>query len=135
MADSDNNFGLPEEPASQESFPWLVVGVAVVLFAVAAVWIFHSKEENKSREAVVAVMEKELDMQQAALQAQKDKVVQLSQQLEGLKSQIQYGQVKDRKKAVEEFNAMAKQQNAERDKYIQMANQYNEKVAKLHQLQ
>ena len=135
MSESDSNFNLPGEAPGEEKFPWAVVIIGVVVFAVALVWIYHSKSENSAREAAVAVLEKDLDTDQAALQAQKDKVMQLTQQLEGLKSQIRYGQIKDKKKAVADYNAMAKQQNAERDKYIQMANQYNEKVAKLHQMQ
>ena len=123
----------PEAPKSQ--FPWVVVVVAVVIFVALAAWIMHEKSGDQARDAAVAVLEKELDTDQAALQNQKDKVVQLSQQLGAMKAEIQSGQLKDRKKAVRDYNALAAQQRAERDKWIEMANQYNEKVARLRKLQ
>ena len=128
------NFDLSEE-SPKESFPWIPVVVGVIVLGLAALWIAHSKSENKSRLAVVSVLERELDMDQAALQAQKDKVVQLSQELEALKADIQAGQVKNHKAAVAEYNKKAAEQRTAREQWITMANQYNEKVARLRKLQ
>src|SRR5690348_11082028 len=105
MADTDPNtsFDLPEESKKARA-PWIGILAGLFLFGLATAWILRSKEENKSREAVVAVLEKELDMDQAALQTQKDKVLQLTQQLESAKAAIRAGQVKDGKKAVADYN-------------------------------
>src|SRR5689334_6372414 len=114
---------------SAEGLPWLAIIAGVIIFGLLVGWILHEKTADTSRQATAAALEKELDGEQAALQSQKDKVIQLSQQLEVLKSQIEAGQLKDRKKAVENYNQLAAEQRAERDKWITMANQYNEKVA------
>ena len=45
------------------------------------------------------------------------------------------GQVENKAEAVKEYNALAKQQNAQREKIKSLVDQYNVKVAKLSELQ
>ena len=52
-----------------------------------------------------------------------------------MKLAIQSGQVTDAQKAIAEYNQLAAQQRAERDHFKEMAARYNEKVAKLRELQ
>lgn len=134
MSDKETRFDLPQEgPSERRSFPWAIVVAAAVLLSGLAAWILSSRSSH-SQEAAVA-LEQELTTDEAALQAQKDKVVQLSEQLDSLKLRIQTGQVQDRKKATDEYNALAKQQNGEREKYLSMATDYNAKVARYKQAQ
>lgn len=134
MSEPEESFELPEELKPQR-FPWRAVVVVLVLFALAVAWIMNEKSRNKSREAVVAVLEKELDQDRTALDNQKEKVANLSQQLDTMKAMIQAGQLKGGPKVVNDYNQLAAEQRAEREKWIAMASQYNEKVSRLHKLQ
>ena len=130
MSETENKFDMPEEePSEERPFPWVAVIVGILLFGIAAAWIWHEKSQGKARAEAVAALEQELTADEAVLQAQKDKVVQISQQLDALKLKIQTGKASDAKKATDEYNALAKQQNDEREKYLSMANDYNAKVA------
>jgi len=134
MSDSDPNLDLSEEPAGS-SFPWKNVILAVLAVAfLAAFWIWYSSSSQKST-AQITALEKELDADSAALQAEKDKILQLTQQLDKMKQDILAERVQDHKKAVAEYNKLAAQQRAEREQYKAMADQYNQKVSKLHELQ
>jgi uncharacterized membrane-anchored protein YhcB (DUF1043 family) len=136
MVEPEQKFEWPEEPA-QKSFPGLGIGIgiALVLMAVIAAVILHGRPQRLQKEAAIAQLAKELDTDREALEEQRSKVVDLTQQLQMIKQAIQGGQVANRKKAVDEYNRLALQQNAERDKFTSMAAQYNAKVAKLKQME
>jgi uncharacterized coiled-coil protein SlyX len=95
----------------------------------------REKKSQKEREAIVAALDRELGGDEQAVKAQRAKVDDLTKRVEELRARIQLGDVKDGKAAVDEFNKMAAEQRAERDKFIQMADQYNQKVTKFHQLE
>ena len=122
----------PEESA-QKSFPGLGIGIgiALVVMAVVAAVILHGRPQRLQKEAAIAQLTKELDTDREALEEQRSKVVDVTQQLQIIRRSIEAGQVANRKKAVDEYNQLARQQNAERDKFTSMAAQYNAKVAKL----
>ena len=133
MADNDPHFDLSDE-TTEKSFPWkIVLGVLAVVLIV-AFWVWYGTSGEKSN-AQVTALEAELDKDSAALQAQKDKVMQLTQELATMKQAILNKQEPDPKKAVADYNKLAAEQRADREQYKTMANQYNEKVAKLHELQ
>jgi hypothetical protein len=133
MADNDSHFDLSGEPTGK-SFPWKIILGVLVVTLIVAFWIWYGTSGQKSN-AQVTALEAQLDTDSAALAAQKDKVMQLTQQLESMKQAILAKQVSDPKKAVADYNKLAAEQRADREQYKTMANQYNEKVAKLHELQ
>ena len=117
--------------------PWGPIFVAAIFLGlgILAFWIMREKKSQKAREATVAALDQELGADEQAVKAQRAKVDDLTKRVEELRTRIQVGDVKDGKAAVAEFNKMAAEQRAERDKFIQMAEQYNQKVAKFHQLE
>src|SRR5580704_12717362 len=118
-----------EEPPIKQT-PWGVI-IAVVIFiglTVLVVYITREKKNEQARDAVVEILDKELETDQQAVQAQRDKVMDLSRQVESVRSRIQAGQEKNGKAAVAQFNQLAAQQRTERDKFKQMAEEYNQKV-------
>ena len=127
-----DRFQLPEEPPKK--FPWVLVIFGAILFVVVAIWAIHSRSENSAQQAAIAALDKELDAEYPAVQAQKDKVVQLTQQLDTMKQKITTGELKG-KAAVDEYNKLAAEQRAERDKGIAMANEYNNKVSQLRKME
>jgi hypothetical protein len=136
MDELEPNLDLPEEPPPKR-FPWgvLAVGAVFVVMAIVALFLVKQKPNEQAREAIIRTLEKELDLEKEALQAQRDKVLGLTNHLDSMKQAIQSGQVENRKKAVQEYNKIAAEQRAEREKFKTLANQYNEKVAKLRQLE
>ncbi len=112
------------------------MGVLILFFAIAIGLILRSKSQNGARDAVAVALEQELDADRAALESQKEKVVELTQQLDAIKQKFSLGLIKDEDKpqTVKQYNQLAAQQRAERDKFTPMANAYNEKVARLRQL-
>jgi hypothetical protein len=136
MAESGDIFHPDSEPPIKQT-PWGVI-IAVAIFiglTILVIYITREKKNEQARDAVVEILDQELETDQKAVQAQRDKVMDLSRQVESLRSRIQSGQEKNGKAAVAEFNQLAAQQRTERDKFKQMAEEYNQKVAKLHDLQ
>jgi hypothetical protein len=136
MSESEIDPDLQNEPPAKGP-PWAVILVVAVFAAMTflAFWVNHEKKTQQQREAYLKVMDKELSTDEEAVKAQREKVLDLTKRLEELRTRIQYGGVKDGKASIAEFNKLAAEQRAERDKFIQMADQYNQKVAKYHQLE
>jgi hypothetical protein len=126
-----------ENGSSEKRMPRLsyVLAGIILLLAAAAFWVSRENKNRQSRQQVLQIMEKEMDRDKEALEAQKGKVVDITNQLDSLKSAIQLGLPENGKKAVEEYNKLAAQQRAERDTFTQMADEYNKKVAKYRQLE
>jgi hypothetical protein len=124
------------DEAPEKEFSWgPVVVVAVVIgMIIFAFWAVQDKKRQKDREAILLTMDKELATDEQAVKDERRKLEGMTKNLEELRARIQYGQVKDGKAAVEEFNKKAAEQRAEREKFVQMADQYNQKVAKYQQL-
>ena len=136
MSETDGPFKLPEEsPDGGNRSVKIIAATVFALMALAAAWIVYQKPQRQAHETAIAVLEKELDGDQAALQLQKEKIVDLTRQLDALKLSIQTGQAADGKKAVTEYHQLVQLQHAERDKFTTMATVYNQKVAQLRQLQ
>src|SRR4051812_1868588 len=113
MADLEEQ-QLPESDLAGPRTKWGPVIVALVFLGmgVLAFWAIHEKKSEKERGAQAASLDKELDTDEAAVKAQREKVESLTRQVEELRNRIQYGDVKDGKAAVAEFNALAAQQRA-----------------------
>jgi histidinol dehydrogenase len=125
------------DEAPEKEFSWgpVIAGAIFVGMVVFAIWIVQDKKHQKEREAVLLTMDKELATDEQAVKDERRKLEEMTKSVEELRTRIQYGQVKDGKAAVEEFNKKAAEQRAEREKFVQMADQYNQKVAKFHQLE
>jgi hypothetical protein len=136
MSQPGDTLNFDEEPPSKAP-PWGMIAavLAIVLIIAGALWVNRDKKRQESRTAVLAILEKELDAERSALEAQREKVVDLTSQVENLRASIQAGQVDDKRAAVDAFNKMAAQQRVERETFAKMAEAYNQKVAKYKQLQ
>jgi hypothetical protein len=136
MEDPKIDFDL-SDPSDSQRIPWVWITVIVIVgaTALAAYFIMQGKHHRDSRQAIVQILEKELDAAQEDMTAQKEKVVEITQRLDAIKTAIQLGTIEDSKKAVTDYNKLVVEQRAERDKFAQMADQYNQKVSKLRQLE
>lgn len=136
VGETKSKFDMPGEPPKKE-FPWVYVAAGIMLLGMvgAALWIIHGKPERLRREAAAAALSRALDSDTTALRDQREKVETLTQNLTALRQAIQWGQVPDRNKAIEQYKQLVDQQRAEGDRYAVMARQYNEKVTQLRQLQ
>ena len=136
MAETNDPFSI-DDALPDKKFPWGAV-LAAALFVgmiVLAIWITQDKKRQKEREAVLVSLDKELAAEEAGVKAERQKLDDLTKQVEELRMKIQSGAVKDGKAAVAEFEKLAAEQRAQRDKFLQTADQYNQKVAKFHQLE
>ncbi|HVO32321.1 MAG TPA: hypothetical protein VMU17_00300 [Elusimicrobiota bacterium] len=126
-----------DEPGGRPARRWplIVAAAGVVAGAVVAGALVRQNPQARARKAEAAQLDQELDADQAALRSQKDVVVQLTQQLDTLKKQIDLQQVPDKAEAVKQYNQLATRQRAERDKYVAMATAYNVKVERSRDLQ
>jgi len=137
MEDMEDKFNMPDEPVAKGPLPpGVVAGIIIAFFVIALGLIVHSKSQQKLRDAQAAALEQELDADKAALDAQKAKVTQLTQQLDAIKQKFELGLIKneDKPKAAAEYHQLVEQQHAERDKFAPMADAYNAKVEKLQEL-
>lgn len=121
------------EPSSGNKGTKVIAAVvAVVIVGIGIALLTDSSHKN---DAAIQALTKELDAESATLSAQREKLVELSNHVEALKKQIDNRRVSDLKRAVEQYKVLAAQQRAQRDEYMRLAGQYNEKVAQLRKLQ
>ena len=121
---------------SRKGPPWgMILTVATVVgLAVMAFWVSREKNNESSRKEILGVMDKELTSDEDAIKAERERVTELTKRVEELRSRIQMGDYKNGKAAVAEFNKLAAAQRTERQKFTQMADAYNKKVAKYRRL-
>jgi small-conductance mechanosensitive channel len=136
MAELGDNFDSDYEPPAKDR-PWgLIAGViAFVVLGALAFWATHEKKNDEARQQVLAAMDKDLTADEDAIKAQREKFMELNRQLEVLRASIQAGTEKNGKAAVAQYNKLAAQQRAEREKFAQMADAYNKKVAEFRKLE
>jgi hypothetical protein len=134
MADEDPNLELPEIDEKQP-FPWAGILIIVAVISAAAIWILYGKSYQTGRDTSIAGLHKQLTIDTQVLDQERQNVFDITNQLEALKQSIQFGKVPDHQKAVAQYNKLVAEQRAQREKVKVLADQYNDKVAKLHQLQ
>jgi anti-sigma28 factor (negative regulator of flagellin synthesis) len=125
------------DKTSSSQIPWRNVLVVVVFIGmgILAFWVTREKKSGQAKTAILQSLDLELTADEKAVNAQREKVNDLTKQVEALRRQIQEGHLKDAKAAIAEFNTLATQQRAARETFVQMADQYNQKVAKYQQLE
>jgi len=134
MSDENSRWNLPEEPPGT-AFPWRALAGALLALGALIFFFFWSRSADSNSAAQVAALEKSLDADQAAMEAHREKVVELTQELDGLKQSIQRRRVPNARDAVARYNALAVQQRAERDQVKTIVERYNQKVARLRDLE
>jgi hypothetical protein len=107
------------------SFPGWIIGLIVVL--VLGGWYFAAHRSSSSYTGP-KISQEEMETARTELDAQKQKVVEVTEQLGAMEQQIANATGGKRKALKEEYNKLSLQQNAEREKWVAMAQQYNEKV-------
>ncbi len=126
---------LDEEPPKQRPVGLMAGIITFLLLLVIGVWITKEKKYDKVRQDMLAAMDKELTTDEAAMKTQREKLSELSRQVEEMRASIEMGQHRDGKAAVARFNKLAAEQRAERQKFTQMAEEYNKKVAEFRKIE
>ena len=136
MADENSPLDL-QDPPLKEGPPWLGIILVVGVLTIAAIWVFHEKKLQNANNAETAALESEVTADENALEGGRNRVIELTNRLETMKQELETGQIKarDRKKAVDDYNKLAAEQRNERDKVKALADQYNQKLTKLRELQ
>ena len=134
MADDDPNIDLPEVE-EKTGFPWIAVLLAVVVAILVIGWWFHREPQHQGKEIAMKALEQQLTEDRATLDAERAKVVDMTQRLEAMKQAMALHQVKDPKQAVADYNQLAADQRAQRDKVKELADKYNQKIATIRTLE
>jgi len=132
VSQTPQGIDLPE-PEPKPGIPWIGIGIAAAVFALAAVWLMHSKSSGSRAE--IAALGQELKDMKALMDDERDTVFELTDRLDALKKSIARGLIDDREKAVTEYNKLAAEQRAHREKAKDLADLYNSKLARLQALQ
>ncbi len=136
MAEPGDNLDTDYEAPKKER-PWGAIAAvaAFLLLGLFAFWITHEKKNDQARQEILKALDKELSDEEEAIKSQREKVMDLTHQVESLRASIASGQVENGKAAVARFKELAAQQRAEREKFTQMADVYNKKVAQYRNLE
>jgi hypothetical protein len=124
-----------EPPTKQRPLGLIAAVVTFLLLMGAGFWIIQDKKQDKAKQEILDTLDKELTQMSEALKDQREKLVELSTQVDTMRAAIQSGVVPNKKAAVAEFNKLAAQQRAEREVYTKMAEEYNKKVAEFKKLE
>jgi len=76
-----------------------------------------------------------VDKDRAALDAERAKSVEMTQQLEVLHQAINLGKVPDKRQAITDYTKLDLAHTAQRDKVKKLTDEYNQKLASLQKLQ
>ena len=136
MAEPEDNFDSDYQSPAKDR-PWGIIAAVVAFVALGALafWATREKRNDEARQQIMADLDKELTADEDAIKAQREKFMNLTRQVEALRTSIQVGDVKNGKAAVAQFNKLAAEQRAEREKFAQMAEAYNKKVAEYRKLE
>lgn len=132
MADSnDITGGGYEPPAKQRPIGVIAAIVTFILLMGFGLWVIREKKADSARQEMLAILDKDLTTREDVMKAQKEKLIELSAQLESMKVGMQLG----KKTTVADYNKVAAQQRAERQTYTKMAEEYNQKVAEYKKIE
>jgi len=132
---SDPLPGIDLPPDSEDSgVPWVGIVVVVMLMGVAAWWFLSGKTAPSGQETAVTALEQQLDKDRAALDAERAKAVQLTQQMEALHQAINLGKVPDKRQALGDYAKLNAAHEAERVKVKALSDQFLQKLASLQKL-
>ena len=122
---------------SSKQRPWGIISavIAFVILGALVFWITHEKKNDQARQEILAALDKDLVDEEEAIKSQRENVMELTREVETMRTSIQSGQVKNRKEAVSQFKELVAQQHAAREKFTQMAEAYNKKVAEYRNLE
>jgi hypothetical protein len=133
MADQHPDYNLP--PVSDESgFPWVIFIFIVVALGGAAWWFLSGKSLHQGQATAVAALDQQLITERAALDAERQKAVDMSKQLEAMKRAIQLRKVHNLKQAKADYAKLQAAYQAQAEKVKTLTAQYKEKVNNLQKL-
>jgi hypothetical protein len=133
MASQLPNLDLPPL-MEKRGFPWvgLIIGIALVIAAVG--WWFNRQPYHQGHATVVAALEKQLNEARTTLDAERDKAVKMTEQLEAMKQDWATGKVADKHQATADYAQLSAARDAQRKKVEALTAQYNEKLANLEKV-
>jgi FtsZ-interacting cell division protein ZipA len=126
---------MDELPAKEFPKGPVIIGLVVIILIAVTCWVIKEKKQDAEKQVALQSLDQELTTDEAAVKAERQKVEEMTRSLEDLRAQIQNGQKKASKEIIDQFNKAAAEQRAEREKFVQMADQYNQKVAKYQELE
>jgi hypothetical protein len=133
MDDPLPNFDLP--PVSEKSgFPWGRIILAVVVIGGAAWWFLSGKSKYQGHDTAVVALEQQLDKDRATLDAERQKAVDMTTQLEAMKQAYALGKVPNKRQAIDDYTKLDAERRAQREKVKTLTAQYNEKLGSLQKL-
>jgi Tfp pilus assembly protein PilN len=134
VADTRFHFDLPPDEERSE-FPWLIAVVVVAALGAAAWWFLSGKAPHQGHETAVSALEQQLDKDRAALDAERAKAVQMTQQMEALHQAINLKKVPNRRQAIADYTKLDAEHKAQVEKVKALTAEYNAKLASLQKLQ
>jgi hypothetical protein len=134
MTDEKPAFELPPEP-EESNFPWIGLGIGLAVILAVAAWWFTLTPGHQGPATAVTALEQQLTNDRLALDAERNKAVQMTQQLEAMKQDWATGKVADKHQAAIDYGQLEAARDAQRKKVKTLTDQYNEKVANLEKVQ
>jgi len=131
MTNEPSNLDL-SEPEEKVGFPWLIIAGIILVSVVIGAWLMRSKAHQ---DVAINALEQQRLAQKVVLDQERDKVFEITKQLDTLRGQIAAQKAGDPKEAVARYNAMAEEQRTQRIKVKALADDYNKTVAQIHELQ
>src|SRR5688572_33381335 len=97
-----NDFGTTpdvgyEPPAKQRPLGVIAAVVTFLLLTILGIWIVQEKKQDRAKQEVLDTLDKELTQMANALKDQREKLVELSAQVDTMRAAIQNGVVPNRK--------------------------------------
>jgi hypothetical protein len=134
MADRLPGIDLPPDSEGSD-FPWWIAVVVVLALGAALWWFFSGKTPASGHETAISALEQQLNKDRATLDAERQKAVDLTSQLEALHQAINLGKVPDHRQAIADYTKLNAEHEAQRVKVKTLTDEYNAKLASLQKLQ
>jgi hypothetical protein len=119
------------ENDDKQQFPWVALVAILAGMTFVGAMLIYAKTYHGTAESA---LEQQLTADKAEISRERDKVFELTRQVDALKEGLNIVSGEDRKAAVAEYNSAAGAQKAQHAKVAALMEKYNAKVAKLQEL-
>lgn len=122
-----------EGPLPGSGFRKILIGVLVVTFVLVG-YLLVNRGKGQEAKTQVEQMQMDLDAHRTAMNGQRDRLVELSREVDSLKQSIDSGEAANPKQAAIDYAKYAKEQRTAREEYLKMQADYNEKAVAFQKL-